>query len=180
MCMMMASMALGVVGAIGQYAAQKKATDEYNQQAADAHRDAQVAATYKYKDVQSKYIYDNKSLIQQGYTAALKARDSIGTGKASAGAMGFDPSSITIQNLVAQTQQQAAQNASNIDTKREDAQAQMLGQEDTIKAEQQQRINSTPFKSQPSPLGMILGIGKAVAGGIGSSGLMTGFNFEPA
>lgn len=177
--MMMAGMALGVVGAIAQYQQQKQATDDYNAQAAAAHRDAMIAATYKYKDVQSKYIYDNKALNQEGYKAALKSRESIATGVASSGAMGFDPGSITIANLVGEQSQQAAQNEANIGTKREDAFAQMTGQGMSIQAEAQQRINSMPFKRGPSPLGMILGIGKSVVGGMGGGGGMSGFNFDP-
>lgn len=179
MCMMMASMGLGMIGAIGQYAAQKQATDDYNAQAAAAHRDAMIAATNKYKDVDTKYIYDNKSLNQQGYKAALQARDSIATGVASSGAAGINPGSITIANLVSQTQQQAAQNEDNIQTKRDDSFAQLLGQGETIKAEAQQRINAVPFKREPSPLGMILGIAGAGVKGMSDNGMMSGFNFNP-
>ena len=178
--MMMAGMALGIVGAIAQYQQQKQATDEYNANAMAAHRDARIAATNKYRDVQSKYIYDNKSVLQEGYKAALKGRESMATGVASSGAAGIDPHSATIEYLVAQNSQQMAQNESNLQTKRDDMFAQMMGQEDSIKAEAQQRINSMPLKSDPSPLGMILGIGKAVVGGIGGGGGLSGFNFGTA
>lgn len=175
MCMMMASMALGVVGAIAQYQGQKQATDDYNAQAAAAHRDANIAATNKYRDVDSKYIFDNKDLNQKGYKAALDAREAIATGVASSGAAGINPQSITIQNLVAQTTQQAAQNENNIQTKRDDAFAQLQGQGKTIEAEAQQRINSVPFKRDPSPLGAILGIATAGVKGMTDNG----FNFNP-
>ncbi|WP_316172970.1 hypothetical protein [Bradyrhizobium sp. SZCCHNRI2049] len=177
MCMMMAGMALGVIGAIGQYAAQKQATDDYNAQAAAAHRDAQYAATLKYKDLDSKYIYDNKALQQQGYKSALNNRESIATGVASSGAMGIDPGSITIGNLVAQNKQQEAQNESNLQDKMDDARAQRDGQMQSVQAEAQQRINSVPFKREPSPLGAILGIGTSLVKGMGGGG-MSGFNFD--
>jgi hypothetical protein len=154
---------------------QKQATDDYNAQAAAAHRDALIAATNKYKDIDSKYIFDAKSLNQDGYKAALQARESLATGVASSGAMGFNPGSITIGNLVAQTQQQGAQNEANIQTKRDDARQQLVGQGESIEAEAAQRINSTPFKREPSPLGMVLGIGTSLVKGFSGNGMMAGF-----
>lgn len=177
MCMMMAGMALGAIGAIAQYEGQKKAVDDYNAQAAAAHRDAEIAATNKYKDIDTKYVYDSKSLNQQGYKAALQARETAATGIASSGSMGIDPGSITIENLVAQNSQQAAQNESNIQAKREDALTQLQGQGQSIQAEAQERIDATPFKAQPSPMGAILGIATSAVKGFGGGG-MAGFDIS--
>lgn len=175
MCMMMASMALGIVGAIGQYSQQKQATDDYNAQAAAAHRDADIAATNKYKDIDSKYIYDAKSLNQDGYKAALNGREEMSKGVASAGASGIAYGSNTLDNLMGQSSQIAAQNEANIRTKRDQNLDTVTNQGQTVQAEAQQRINSVPFKRDPSPLGMILGIANSAVGGMNGSGGMSGF-----
>lgn len=171
MCMMMAGMALGVVGAIAQYQQQKQATDDANAQIAAAHRDAQIAATNKYKDIGTQDVYNQKSLNQQGYKAALNAREEMAKGVASSGAMGIAPGSATLDNLMSQTRQIAAQNESNIQTKRDEQFATYENQGQTIQAEAQSRINETPFKREPSPLGMILGIGNSIVGGMGGGGM---------
>jgi hypothetical protein len=173
--MMMAGMALGIVGAIGQFAAQKKATDDYNRQAAEAHRDASVAANNKYNDLGSQYIYNAKSLNQQGYKAALNAREEMAKGVSSSGAMGIAYGSNTLDNLMDQSRQIAAQNESNLQAKRDENQGSYRNQGASVQAEAQSRITATPFKAQPSPLGMLLGIGNAVAGGMGGGGGMSGF-----
>ncbi len=170
MCMMMAGMALGIVGAIGQYAAQKQATDDYNRQAAEAHRNAMIAATNKYKDIGTQAIYNNRDLVQKGYKAALNARAEQATGIASSGASGIAYGSHTLENLMGQSSQIAAQNESNIATKQEENVQTYSNNGQSIMAEAQQRISSVPFKRQPSPLGMILGIANSVVGGMGGGG----------
>lgn len=171
--------ALGALGAVAQFAGQSQATDEYNASAAAAHRDADIAATNKYKDLGSKYVYDAKSLNQEGYKAALKGRAEIATGVASAGAMGIAPGSITLDNLVNSTKSQMATNEANIQNKRDDAHDTLLGNEDSVKAEAQQRINSTPFKSSPNPMNLMLGIATSGLNAGEKSGMISGFNFNP-
>jgi hypothetical protein len=173
--MMMAGMALGIVGAIGQYAAQKKATDDYNKQAAIAHRDAMIAGTNKYRDNDSKFIYDAKSLNQQGYKAALNGREEMAKGLASSGGMGIDPGSNTLDNLMSSSRQIAAQNEANVQTKRDENFDSRNNNAASITSEIQGRINAVPFKAQPSPLGMILGIANSAVGGMGGGGGMSGF-----
>jgi hypothetical protein len=173
--MMMAGVALGAIGAIAQYQQQKQATDDYNAQAAVAHRDAMIAATNKYKDIDSKYRYDAKSINQDGYKAALNAREEIAKGVASSGSMGLAYGSNTLDDLMGQSRQVAAQNEANIQTKRDQNFDTVVNNGQTIQAEAQQRINSVPFKRDPSPLGMILGIANSAVGGMGGGGGMSGF-----
>jgi hypothetical protein len=174
--MMMAGAALGIIGAIGQYAAQKQATDDYNQQAAIAHRDAQIAATNKYKDVGSQTVWNIKDLNQKGYKAALNAREEQAKGIASSGASGIAYGSNTLDNLMAQSSQINAENQANITAKRDEQLAAYGNQTQSIQAEAQGRIDSVPFKRGPSPLGMILGIANSVVGmGGGGGGGMSGF-----
>jgi hypothetical protein len=172
--------AIGAIGAVAQFAGQKQATDDYNAQAAAAHRDAEIAATNKYKDLDTKYVYNAKSLNQEGYNAALKAREEIATGVASAGSSGVDASSITLQNLVNSTKTQAATNESNIQSKRDDNKDTLIANDASVQAEAQQRINSIPFKRGPNPLSLMLGIATSAANAGQQSGMISGFNFQPA
>jgi hypothetical protein len=160
---------IGALGAIAQFSAQQSATKEYNEQAAIAHRDAEVAASYKYTDLDRKYVYDSASLNQEGYKDALKARSEQATGIASAGSAGIAGGSITLQNLVGASIQTAANNEANIQTKRDDSKDSLQSNLASVNAEAQQRINSVPFKAGPNPLGLAINIASAGLGGLNSS-----------
>lgn len=170
MCMAMAGAMLGTVGAIGQYAAQSQATSDYNAQAAAAHRDADIAATNKYHDLDSKYVYNTRSLNEQGYKAALNGREEVARGVASAGAMGIAAGSNTLDGLIGQSRQIAANNENNIQTKRDDMFDSLQAQGQEVQAEAQSRIDATPFKRDPSPLGMVLGIANSFVKSPGMNG----------
>ncbi len=158
-----------------QFAGQQSATDAYNAQAAAAHRDAAIAAGNKYGDLQKKFFFDEKSLNQEGYKSALKARSEQGTLAASAGSSGIAGGSLTLDALVAQSQQQAAENESRIQTKRDDSTEAFRGQTKSVEAEAQQRINATPFKEGPNPLGLAIGMASAgVSGAAGVNGVDLG------
>ena len=149
-----------------KFAGEKSATDAYNAQASAAHRDARLAATYKYKDSQNKYNFDAKATNQEGYKAALKARAELGSLQASAGASGIAAGSLTLENLEAMSRQVAAENEARVDLKRDDAKESLVGQMVGIETEAKQRINSMPFKEGPNPLGLAIGLaGAGLKGG---------------
>lgn len=160
--------ALMAASSVASFAGQQSATDSYNAQAAAAQRDAQIATANKYTDVQRKYQYDAKSLNQQGYTAAMKGRAEVASGIASAGASGIAGGSLTLDNLIAASRQTAAENEARIQNKRDDATDALIGNFKSIEAEGKQRINSTPFKEGPNPLGLAIGLA--------TSGLNAGIN----
>lgn len=162
--------ATSAMGAVAKYSSDSQATAEYNAQAAAAHRDADIAATNKYKDLSTKYVYDAKSLNNDAYKATLKGRAELATGVASAGAVGIAPGSLTLNNLVAATRQQMANNESNISDKRDDNKETLVGADASVQAEAQQRINSMPFKAGPNPMTAALGVASAVVGGFQSVG----------
>ncbi len=165
MCTLMA--AVSAAGAVVQYAGQQQATDAYNANAAAAHRDAKIAAANKYSDLQRKYYFDSKGTNQEGYKAALKARSEQGTLEASAGSSGIAGGSITLDYLEAQSRQVAAENEARVQAKRDDAQMALIGQNESVRAEAQQRINSMPFKEGPNPLGLAIGLASAgITGGV--------------
>lgn len=178
MCTLMAG--LTAASAVVQYAGQQQATDAYNAQAAAAHRDAGIAASNKYGDLQRKYNYDAKATNQEGYKAAMKARSEKGTLVASAGSAGINGGSATLENLIGMNNQIEAENENRVQAKREDAYMGFISSGKTIEAEAQQRINSMPFKEGPNPLGLAIGLASASLGGAQTAGYISpqlgGFN----
>lgn len=179
--------ALGAASSVVKFAGQQQATDAYNAQAAAAHRDAGIAASNKYADEQRRMIYDARSNQQKGYQAALKGRAAVATGTASSGAAGIAAGSMTLDQLIAASKQQAAQNEQNIQSKHEDLTESFRGKVKTYEAEAQQRINSMPFKEGPNPLGLMVNLAGAAAGGMNqtnpgwaSSFSIPKFNFTAA
>lgn len=159
MCTLMA--ALGAASSAVSFMGQVQATNAYNAQAAAAHRDARIAATNKYADEQRRMIYNQKGLNQQGYQAAMKGREATATGIASAGATGVAGGSVTLDNLIAASLQQTAENEARVQTKREDYEESFRGAVKSYEAEAQQRINSMPFKQGPNPLGLMINMAGA-------------------
>lgn len=143
---------IGMASSVANFAAQSQATAAYNAQAKAAHRDASIAAGYKYLDEGRRFAYDAKALQQQGYDLAIDAREKMGAGVASAGAAGVE--GISLGSMVSATAQKAAEGASRLDTQREDL---GLGYESNVKsyeAEARSTINSMPFRAGPSLLGL--------------------------
>lgn len=145
------------------FAGQVSATNAYNAQASVAHRDAEIAATNKYNDLQRKYTYDTKGVNQEGYKAALKGRSEVASGIASAGAAGIAPGSLTLDALINAANQTTAENENRIQAKRDDMQDALRGNMESVRAEAQQRINSTPYKEGPNPLGLAINLASAGA-----------------
>ena len=144
-----------------KFAGEASATKAYNTNAAAAHRDAGIAASNKYGDIQRRFNYDAKATNQEGYRAALKARSEAATGISSAGSAGIAGGSITLANLEAMSRQMAAENESRVRTKREDLQESFIGQGQSIEAEARGRIASLPFKAGPSPLNLAINMASA-------------------
>lgn len=163
----MCTIAAGLMAASAavQYAGQVSATNAYNAQAATAHRDAQIAATNKYKDLDTKYTYDIKSTNKEGYKAAMKGRAEEASGIASAGAAGIAPGSLTLDALINATRQTAAENEATIQAKREDLAYTLSGNKAGVQAEASQRINSMPYKASPNPLGLAINMAGAAGQG---------------
>jgi len=164
---------LTAASAIVSYAGQQQATDEYNASAAAARRDAGIAASAKYGDLQRKYNYDAKSTNQEGYKAALKARSELGTLKASAGAAGVAGGSITLENLIGMNAQIGAENEARVQARREDSYMSFVSSGKSIEAEAAQRINSMREKSGPNPLGLAIGLASAGVQGGQIAGFIT-------
>jgi hypothetical protein len=162
--------AIAAASSAVQFIGQAQATNEYNAQAAAAHRDARIAAANKYGDIQRRFNYDARATNQEGYKAAMKARAEQGTLVASSGAAGVAGGSMTLDNLIAMSQQVAAENETRVQTKRDDAKEAFIGQGQSIQAEAQQRINSMPFKQGPNPLGLAINFASAAVQGGQSAG----------
>jgi hypothetical protein len=162
--------AIAAASSAVQFMGQAQATNEYNAQAAAAHRDARIAAANKYGDLQRQFNYDAKSTNQEGYKAAMKARAEQGTLVASSGAAGVAGGSITLENLIAMSQQVGAENEARIQAKRDDNKEGFIAKGETVKAEAQQRINSMPFKEGPNPLGLAINFASAAVQGGQSAG----------
>lgn len=171
MCTLMAG--LTAASAIVSYAGQQQATDEYNASAAAGRRDAGIAASAKYGDLQRKYNYDAKSANQEGYKAALKARSEKGTLVASAGSSGISGGSVTLENLIGMSNQIEAENEARVQAKRDDSRMAFVSSGKTIEAEAAQRINSMRDKSGPSPLGLAIGLASAGVQGAQVAGFIS-------
>lgn len=156
-----------------QFAGQVQATNAYNAQAAAAHRDAGIAASNKYGDLQRRYTYETKATNQEGYKAALRQRSEQGSLVASAGSAGIAGGSLTLDNLIAASRQVGAENEARVQAKRDDSQEALIGQFDSVRAEAQQRINSMPFKAGPNPLGLAINLASAAAGGAQTAGYIS-------
>lgn len=157
----MAAIGFGV-SAIGQaagYAQSQQDTDNYNAQAKQNAINASVAASNKYADAGRQYAYDVMHTQQEGYNQAMKARQAHGSAVASAGSSGFEGA--TVNDVLNDIDQQEAINEANSQTKIDDKKQAYQGQVQSYEAEAQNRINSMPLKSDPSPLGAILGIATA-------------------
>lgn len=136
--------AVGAMGAVAQANAQNAAA------AANA-QSASLAAQRKYDDLQRQYSYNARSTQQEGYKAAMEGRQSAGTAKASAGSSGVG--GVSIGNIIASINQDAAENQARVQTKFDDLRSSYKSKVDTAEAEARGRIASV----QPAN-GMNLGL----------------------
>lgn len=158
---------IGMASSVASFAAQSQATAAYNAQAAAAHRDASIAAGWKYVDESRKYAYDSKQLQQQGYDLAIDAREKVGAGQASAGTAGVQ--GISLGSLVASSLQKSAENSARLDTQKEDLTLAYDANVKSYEADARSTINSMPFRAGPSPIGLAIDLASSFVGGSGSN-----------
>jgi hypothetical protein len=156
------STALSIGGSVLGYAQQSQAADAKNAYAMANAQSASMAAQRKYEDEQRKFIYDSKVNQKEAYDATLRGRSAVASGVASAGAAGFDASSISVAGLLAAERQKTAENLSRSSLKQEDLLFNYDARVDSYEAEAQGRINSVPMTTGPSPLALALSIGNDV------------------
>lgn len=161
---MAASSAVSFVG-------QQQQADSYNAAARQNAMNASVAASYKYNDAQHRYVYDQTAANKEAYDASMKGRAATAAGIASSGDSGF--SGVSLDNLVAASQQQTAENISRIELKRDEARDQYNATTKGAELEAKARSDSMPMKSGPNPLGLAIGMATA---GLGTEAGRTQFN----
>lgn len=173
MCTPMLAIGAGLQAAssVVKFAGEQAATDAYNAQAAAAHRDASLAAQYKYEQEGLKYSYDARANNREAYRQTMKGREAIGTSQASAGSSGVDGGSISLTDIISKQKQDMAAAASDSRAKRADLKDSYTNNTRGYEAEAQGRINATPFKEGPSLLGLAIdiagtGLGAAQKGGM--------------
>jgi hypothetical protein len=157
MCELMAAMtvastALSAAGAVAQHQGQQASTDAYNASAAQNAMFASTAATRKYNDENTRTYYDMLSINKEGYKAAMRGREAASTARASSGSAGV--AGLSVDNIYAAVKQQAAENETNVQLKREDRLLAADARMDSYEAEAQGRINSMPYKAGPDPLAL--------------------------
>ena len=162
---------IGMASSAASFIAEQQATAAYNANARAAHRDASIAAGYKYMDEGRRFAFDAKQLQQEGYDLAIESREAVGTGMASAGSAGVQ--GLTLGSLLSNTLQKSAENTSRLDTKREDLDLAYDSNVKSYEAEARSTINSMPLRAGPSILG--LGINMASSFADKSNG---GFNLK--
>lgn len=150
------SAALAIASSVAGFAAQSQAVDAQNAAAAAAHQNAGLAATRKYEAEQQNVISEARSAREQGYDAAMKARESQGVAKASAGSSGIDLSSLSVDDIINAERQKAAINADRIQNKIDDTKSQYVFNTKAYEQEAQGRIDANPFQAPPSPLGLAI------------------------
>ena len=144
------------------FVGQQQQTDAYNAAARQNAMNASVAASYKYNDAQHRYVYDQMAANKEAYDASMKGRAATASGIASSGDSGF--TGVSLDNLVAASQQQTAENISRIDLKRDEAYDQYNATTKGAQLEAKARSDSMPMKAGPNPLGLAIGMAGAVAG----------------
>lgn len=170
-------MGLQMAGQVAGFANQSHQTDLYNAAAKQNAINASLAAERQYEDEGRKFIYNSREIQQEGYQAAMKGRQAVGTTMASAGGAGFDASSISLSDIISSENQKTAQSIDNIKTKEDDQKNTLKSADDSSFAQAQGRINSMPYKASPSALGLAIGLGSDLVGGIkGSPGAEASFN----
>lgn len=152
---------LSAIGQGASFIGQQNATNQYNAAAKQNAINASLAAQRQYEDEGRRYFYNNKQNLQQGFQTEMKARQARGTAVASAGTAGIDASSISVQSILNDIDQQQAANDGVLRDKQEDAESAFRSRVDSYEAQAQGRINSMPFKEGPSPLALGLGIADA-------------------
>lgn len=154
----MIGIGLSAAGQVASFAGQQAQTDSYNAAARQNAINASVAATQKYSDEGRKLQYEAKQTNQEGYDAAMKAREAAGMAKASAGSAGMDLRSLSVNSILSNIYNDEAAAGYAIQDRHDEAEAGFKSRTKAYEAEAQGRINSMPFKEGPSPLGLALGI----------------------
>lgn len=142
--------------AVASFAGAQSQANAQNQTAMNNAASANLAAQRKYDDTQRKFNYESRSTQQEGYKAAMDAREAAGTAVASAGSSGV--SGISVGSILASINQQGAENASRVRTKQDDIASSYTGQVDSIRAEAEGRGLSVPMSNNGLLSGLALGL----------------------
>lgn len=153
--------ALSVGSAVTGYVGQANAAEAENAANLQAQLDAGYAAGWKYADEGKRFTYNARELQQQGYDLAIKARENLGTGMASAGSAGV--AGLTLGALVSNSEQKAAENTNRLATKREDLGNSYVSNVKSIEAGNMSVINSTPMNPGANPLNLAIGVATPIA-----------------
>lgn len=136
--------AVSALGAVAQANAQNAAS------AANA-QSASLAAQSKYDDQQRRFVFNSRSLQQEGYKAEMEKREAAGTAVASAGSSGVG--GISVGSILAAVNQQGAENQARVRTKQDDLQSSYTSDVKTIEAEARNRTASVQ-PANPMNLGL--------------------------
>jgi hypothetical protein len=154
--------AVGLASSVAGFAAESQATASYNANAKAMHRDASIAAGWKYLDESQRFAYDAKQAQQEGYDLAIQSRENIGSGISSAAASGVQ--GLSLGSLVSNNLQKTAENNARLDAKREDSVLAFNSNVKSYEAEARSAINSMPFRSGPSVLGLGIDLASTMVG----------------
>lgn len=173
----LASVAGTAVSAMGEsqkHDAEVADIDAYNRQVYENAINSNRAASQKYGDEGYRYTYNMRDLQQQGYKSAMEARRATGTAIASAGSSGVSGSSISVESILNDIDQQGAENLNRIKTKQDDTTQSFINNTKSIETEAKNRTASMRYKNYPSDntgltiaSGLIGAVGKA-AGSLNS------------
>lgn len=155
---------LSAAGQVASYEGQVSATNAANSQAAAAHRNAGLAAQGQYEEYQRKFLYESRENQQKGMEAVMAGRSQVATGVAAAGASGIDAGSLSVTDILNEQRRQAAQNVQNVNARQEDLAQAFRGDVRASQQTAQGRIDSTPFQSGPSKLGLMIGLASTGVG----------------
>lgn len=154
--------ALMAAGTAASFVGQQQQADSYNAAARQNAQNAAVAASYKYNDANRRYTYDQAAHVKEAYDATMKGRAATAAGIASSGDAGF--SGVSLDNLVAASTQQTAENVNRINMKMDETRDQFNSTVKGTELEAKSRADSMPMRAGPSPLGLAIGMAAAGAG----------------
>lgn len=155
---------LGVMGAIAQNNAQRKAVQEHNKQVLINAQRAGIAASNQYADIGRQFVYEARSAQQEAQQAVQQGQEAGGAALASAGTSGFSGSSLTVGSVMGAISRRIAENEENYALKLDDMKDSFRSKGRVIEAQAQDRINSMSMQSGPDGMSLGLNIANAVAG----------------
>ncbi|WP_313196208.1 hypothetical protein [Shinella zoogloeoides] len=152
-----ASFGIGAVQTVVGYMGEQSAAKQQNEMVRENQRNANLNAAREYTDVQTRQIQEEDAAAVQKQDVAREARAARATTMAAAGEAGV--SGLSVDALLADVYGKEATAKDRISQNTGFTTQNLTRELDGVKAKAQDRINSMPWASGPSPFAAALKIG---------------------